>query len=438
MVRVSITITMPRLHDGQRRILERRERFATIACGRRFGKTTLAVDLAVRSALEGNPVGWFAPTYQLLAEAWRELKRRLTPVVKHVSEQEHRLELITRGVVECWSLDGPDPARGRKYARVILDEASIVKDLLPRWQEAIRPTLTDLSGDALFLGTPQGRNGFWQLYQRGISGEPDWSSHVGPTSDNPHISQIELVAAQRDLPDRVWRQEYLAEFLTDGGSVFRRVDEASVLEPVDPLPGHWYVAGADWGRDHDYTVVSVLDATTREQVFLDRFSQTEWAVQHARLVGLHDRYRLTAILAEANSFGRPAIEALQRQGLPIRPWTATNATKAALVDGLVLALERGDVRLLRDPVQVAELSAFTSEPLPSGLVRYTAPQGLHDDCVIALCLAWEAATSNAPARPAQAYAISDGSPRKPVGHTPEQREAVYRGRGVNPFERRTV
>lgn len=430
MTTTTLTLTLPRLHPGQRRVLEHRKRFAVLAIGRRAGKTTLAVDLAVRTALAGQPVGWFAPTYQLLAEAWRELKRRLAPVTRHTSEVEHRLELVTGGVVECWSLDGPDPARGRKYARVILDEASIVRDLLERWNAAIRPTLADLEGDALILGTPKGRNGFWQLYQRGISGAPDWSSHAGPTSDNPHIPPAEIEAAKRDLPDRVYRQEFLAEFLADGGSVLRRVAEAATLEPQGRIDGHWYVAGVDWGRENDYTVVSVIDATTRQQVALDRFSQIEWAIQYGRLQAMHDRYTTVAILAEHNAMGNPAVEALQRKGLPVRPWTATNATKAALVDGLALALEQGVLGLLRDEVQTAELEAYTSERLPSGLVRYTAPEGMHDDTVIALALAWEAATSTAPQREPQGYGLSAGEPRT---QSPADKTRAWRGRGVDPF-----
>lgn len=428
----TIALTLPRLHPGQRAILEHRKRMSCWALGRRWGKTTLAVDLAVRTALAGQPVGWFAPTYQLLAEAWRELKRRLAPVIRRTSEVEHRLELITGGVVECWSLDGPDPARGRKYARVILDEASIVRDLLERWNAAIRPTLTDLEGDALILGTPKGRNGFWQLYQRGVAGAPDWSSHTGPTSDNPHIPPSEIEAARRDLPDRVFRQEFLAEFLSDGGSVLRRVADAATATPQAPQAGHYYVAGVDWAREHDYTVISVIDATTKTQVHLDRYSQVEYATQIARLTAVYERYRPVALLAEANAMGGPLVEQLQRLGWPVRPWTATNATKAALVDGLALALERGDVTLLRDDVQTAELEAFTSERLPSGLVRYAAPEGLHDDCVCALFLAWEACTNTAPRREPQSYGLSAGEPRTPA---PAERAKAYRGPGVNPFEK---
>jgi hypothetical protein len=130
--------------------------------------------------------------------------------------------------------------------------------------------------------------------------------------------------------------------------------------------------------------------------------------------------------------GGPLVEQLQRLGWPVRPWTATNATKAALVDGLALALERGDVTLLRDDVQTAELEAFTSERLPSGLVRYAAPEGLHDDCVCALFLAWEACTNTAPRREPQSYGLSAGEPRTPA---PAERAKAYRGPGVNPFEK---
>lgn len=431
----TIELVMPRLHAGQRRVLEHRQRFAVLDLGRRWGKTTLEVDLAVRAALAGQTVGWFAPNYQLLAEAWRELKRRLAPVTRHTSEVEHRLELVTGGVVECWSLDGPDPARGRKYARVVIDEAGIVRGLMERWQAAIRPTLTDLRGDAVFGGTPKGRNDFWALYQRGVVGEDDWSSHRGPSSENPHLDADEIAAARRDLPDRVFRQEYEAEFLEDGAGVFRRVAEASTLQTKERQDGHWYVIGADWGREHDYTALSVIDVTTREQVCLERFSHVEWALQYGRFAALCDRYKPAMILAEENSFGNPVVEHLQRQGLPVRPWTASNATKAAVVDGLALALERGVLGLLDDPVQTAELQAYTAERLPSGLLRYTAPSGGHDDTVIALCLAWEAATSTAPSRPAVdvRFALGDARARPP---TDEERRRQLRGPGVNPFQKR--
>lgn len=431
----TIRLELPRPHPGQIRVGEHRARFAVLALGRRWGKTTYQETQLIRTALEGKPAGWFAPTFPMLAEPWRDFKRRLHPVITDQSEQEHRLQLVTGGTIQCWSLVDENPARGFKLARAVIDEAGIVAGLLERWQEAIRPTLTDLAGDALFGGTPKGRGEFWRLYQRGATGVADWSCHTGPTTENPHIDPEEVEKARLDLPDRVFRQEYLAEFIEDGSGVFRRVSEAARLQPRERRTGHWYVMGVDWAREHDYTVVSVIDATTREQVALDRFSRVEWALQHGRLVAAYERYRPAAILAEANAIGGPAIEALQRQGLPIRPWTATNATKAALVDALALALERGDLALLDDPVQTDELQAFAAERLPSGLVRYAAPEGGHDDTVIALALAWEAATSVAPAAPPTpvSYALASSAARAP---TPDQRRRSLRGAGVNPFAQR--
>jgi hypothetical protein len=430
-VTTTIRVELPRPHRGQIRVGEHRARFAVLALGRRWGKTTYQENQLIRTALAGDPAGWFAPTFPLLAEPWRDFKRRLRPVTRDVSEQEHRLELITGGTIQCWSLVDENPARGFKLKRAVIDEAGIVRGLLERWQEAIRPTLTDLQGDALFGGTPKGRNAFWQLYRRGETGVTDWSCHTGPTTENPHILASEVEKARLDLPDRVFRQEYLAEFIEDGAGVFRRVHEAAVLEPRGPVEGHWYVAGIDWGREHDYTVISVLDVTAREQVAMERYSQTEYALQMQRLQAVYDRYRPAALLAEANAMGGPLVEALQRKGWPIRPWTATNATKAAVVDQLALALDRGDVRILRDDAQTAELQAYTSERLPSGLIRYTAPEGMHDDTVIALALACEAASTAGPTPEPVAYALALGEKR----NHDDRRDRFLSRRGVNPFAR---
>jgi hypothetical protein len=87
--------------------------------------------------------------------------------------------------------------------------------------------------------------------------------------------------------------------------------------------------------------------------------------------------------------GEPVIEQLIREGLPVQPFLTTNATKASAIDALTLAFERGELRILNDPVQIGELQAFEAERLPSGLTRYGAPEGMHDDTVMALALAWQ-------------------------------------------------
>src|SRR5688500_4881102 len=121
-----LTITLPRPHPGQARVLQESSRFNAVACGRRWGKTKLGINRLVGPALEGRPVGWYSPTYKMLAEVWRETREVLRPATQRVAAQEHRLELITGGVVDMWSLDSADSSRGRKYARVVVDEAAMV------------------------------------------------------------------------------------------------------------------------------------------------------------------------------------------------------------------------------------------------------------------------------------------------------------------------
>lgn len=386
----TIDLVLPRPHEGQLRIRREARRFNAVACGRRFGKTVLGQDRLVEPALTGLPVGWFSPTYKMLAEVWRELRRTLAPVTSSVNAQLHRLELITGGVVDMWSLDNPDAARGRKYARVVIDEAAMVPALGDAWQAVIRPTLTDYEGDAWLLSTPRGRNFFWWCFQWGQDpARTDWASWQMPTLANPYIRASEVEAARRELPERTFQQEYLAAFLEDAGGVFRGAATVSTLGALEgPLPGRSYIGGVDWARSEDFTVFSVLDATTREQVAVDRFNRIDYEYQLHRFRALHDRFDVQLWIVEENSMGGPLVSRLRREGYPVRPFVTTQASKQEIIDGLALALERQELRLLADPVQLAELQAYEMERLPSGRFRYGAPEGMHDDTVMALALAW--------------------------------------------------
>jgi hypothetical protein len=121
---------------------------------------------------------------------------------------------------------------------------------------------------------------------------------------------------------------------------------------------------------------------------LERFNQIDYAVQVGRLRALCERFRPAVVVAERNSIGEPLIEQLQREGMPVQPFQTTNASKTVAIEALALAFERGEIAILADPVLVGELQAYEMERLPSGLVRYSAPAGMHDDTVMALALAW--------------------------------------------------
>jgi hypothetical protein len=126
----------------------------------------------------------------------------------------------------------------------------------------------------------------------------------------------------------------------------------------------------------------VVDLTARTVVAMERSKQVDYAVQRGRLRALSERWQPEQIIAEQNGMGLPIIEQLTRDGLRIAAFTTTNASKAQVIEALALAFERGDIRIPNHPVLAGELVAYQAERLPSGLTRYGAPSGQHDDTVI--------------------------------------------------------
>lgn len=349
-------------------------------CGRRFGKTKYGIYRACRAALEGERVGWFAPTYKYSLEAWREITHRLRPVAASVSEQEKRIELVTGGVIECWTMDTPDPARGREYHVVIIDEAGIVKDVESIWQAAILPTLARHAGRALFLGTPKGRtHGFSTMFAKGMSGEDRWASVRAPTQDNPFIPKEEIEVARAELPPGVFAQEYEGIPADDGANPFGM---SAIAERVGPMsteaPAVW---GWDFARAQDWTVGIALDPYGNVCRF-ERWQGKPWG-ETARLVA--DATRRTPCVGDSTGLGDVVVESLQSRNVPMTGFMFTPKSKQSLMERLASAIQNKQITF-PDGVIRTELDTFAYEYTAHG-VRYSAPDGLHDDCVMALALA---------------------------------------------------
>lgn len=390
----TLTVKLSELHAAQQEIVDNPARFKVVCCGRRFGKTELAIDILANAALDGQRMAYFVPTYKMMGDVWKRLKQVLADVISYKNETDKRIELMTGGYIECWSMEAVESVRGRKYHGLIVDEAALVPNLQDSWSEALTPLLTDYKGRAWFFSTPKGHNDFWRLWTRGFDDLFDtWQAWQYPTVTNPYIDPNEIELQRQSLPQRSFEQEYLAAFVEDAGGVFRGVSQVATLSPTPPGKGD-YVMGVDWAKSHDFTVLSIIDTTTMRQVYTDRFNQVSWAYQRQRLADAINKYRVRYVLAESNSIGEPNIEQLQREGLPVHGFQTTGLTKTPLIDDLALAIERQQLQLLQDPIQTAELQAYQMERLPSGKFRYNAPDGGHDDTVIALALAYRAATQS--------------------------------------------
>ena len=332
---------------------------------------------------------WIVPNYKNGRALWRYASNVCAPLANvgkmSISKSERVITTDAGGFFGIYSADNIDAVRSEAFNLVVGDEAARISD--DGWNDAVRPTLADADGDEILISTPKGKNWFYYEFMRGQAGDHGYKSWTAPTNANPMLTiQKAFQLAKLRVPERTYLQEWMAQFVDDG-TIFRNVNDLSVLAPQEPAGGRQYVIGVDWGRSNDATVFCVMDTHSREQVYLDRMTDTDFSMQRERLMALSQKYNKAFVLAESNSIGQPNIEMLQDRKVPINGFTTTNATKAQIIQSLELAFEQKTIKLLNNSIQIAELMAFESEKLPSGLVRYGAPEGMHDDTVMALALA---------------------------------------------------
>lgn len=232
-----IAIQLPMLHSEQQAIKDHPARYKIVACGRRFGKSFLGIDVAVHRLLAGGLVGWFAPDYKKQAEVYRQIEKLLADAIKASNKTDMRIELVTGGVIEFWSMQDSDCGRSRFYDDVVIDEAGLCLELADRWREAIRATLMDREGRAWILGTPKPPKSvqlkdyaFFEFYQRGLKGESGWMSFHKPSGSNPFLkpSEIEEMRHEPGMTKRIARQEIDAEFLGESDEALWNME---LIEP---------------------------------------------------------------------------------------------------------------------------------------------------------------------------------------------------------------
>jgi len=382
------------------------KRFNWLSAGRRWRKTTLVMAIAVESALKRKRIIWGAPTYNQVRIGFNETRQAAAGIADfNVSRME--VTFPGGGVILFRSLDNPDNARGETADGVVIDETADVAGAA--WYEVLRPMLIDTGGWLWAIGTPKGRNWFyiehstaqdkpdaiaWQVPTLGVridNGKLVRSYHP---MENPHVPFDEVENLWRTMSERAFQQEILAQFIETSGGVFRGVMACATAKPETGRRGDTvYVAGLDWALSYDFTVLSIINVNTRELVYLDRYNGVDYSMQRQRIKAACDRFGIAGMIAEANAMGKPNNDELRRMGLPVRDFVTTNATKADAIESLAAAFEQGNIRILDDPTLIAELQAYEVERLPSGMVRYSAPDSMHDDMVVSLALAWHGASA---------------------------------------------
>ena len=376
-------------------------RFRVICTGRRFGKTyCLAGELLNWARKNGGEYGWVAPTYNVAdrgIEAFREVGGNVMRVFGRAPSRVELPGMAGYPPSRIWflSADNADSIRGFGFKGLVIDEAaSIPKDV---WNYVLRPTISQTLGWAVFVSTPKGRNWFYDMFTRGLDpNEQDYASFTFPSKASPFFPEKEWDDARRTLPEDVFRQEYMAEFLEDNAGVFRGVDHCLCDPAFDvSVPAH-VVIGCDVAKHTDWTVLVAMDAVSGRCFAMDRFNQLDWPIQKERIVSFARRYGGRVIM-DATGIGDPIYDDLKRVLPCVTPFKLSQGSKTELIQRLIVAVEQVQVGWPASwEVLTSEMKRYEYNIGPSGGLSYNAPSGFHDDCVIALALAnhgrWEAST----------------------------------------------
>ena len=233
-------------------------RFVTVCAGRRFGKTFLAVISLIQAAIKApNQNVWYvAPTYGAAKEiCWTMLINSIpAEYIAKTNETALTVRLINGSYIALKGAEKPNNLRGRALDHCVLDEFA---DMRPEtWYEVIRASLSDRQGTAMFIGTPKGRNHFYDIWAKAKDGADDWESFQYTTLDGGNVPVEEIEAARNDLDERTFKQEYCAEFVTYSGLIYYGFSrELSVVECADN--GGTLHIGMDFNLDPMSAVICI-------------------------------------------------------------------------------------------------------------------------------------------------------------------------------------
>lgn len=360
---------------------------------RRAGKTSLAVNKLIYEAIlnPGKVYFYIAPTIRQAKDiVWKapNMLSQYLPMVAVEKKNEVELTIYFKNgaQIHVKGADNPDSLRGMNPFGVVIDEYAQIKKEL--YDEIIAPVLAENGGWVWFIGTPKGKNHFYEKYSMAFA-NPSWQAVILRSKDSKIIPQEILDELKKNgMSQRTYEQELECMFHDTEGVVFRRVKE-NVEDCLNaPISDHQYAIGVDLARLQDFTSIDVLDRHTWKIVYRERFNQIDWNLQKARIESVARRYNNARLKIDSTGVGDPIVQDLQKIGLAVEPVRFTNVIKREMIETLIIALEQDKLKIPNDPVLIDELVSFTCDINErTGTVYYSAPQGLHDDCVISLALA---------------------------------------------------
>lgn len=286
-----------KLHKNQKEIARDTHRFRVVNCGRRFGKTTLAIEEMIGVAVAKNDrrIVYYAPTRDDARDiVWNALIKRCDSIISYINSSRLELKIKTQEKGESlialygWeSVQERGKGRGLSNDFIVLDEVAQYRNFWIGWEEVLSPTLIDTKGSALFISTPKGFNHFYDLFN--LEGKnKDFKSFKFTSFDNPHIPQEELERERQTKTETRFEQEFLANFKKTEGLVYKEFDRLRHVTDAEPSRVVKVMAGIDWGWTNPASVHRIREDGDRhywiDQEFYKTHHSTEQIVEYVKLL----------------------------------------------------------------------------------------------------------------------------------------------------------
>jgi hypothetical protein len=394
-------------HKGQEEVLKCTNNEIIICAGRGWGKSAICGYIIVEFFLnqlylirerkaDHCKIWVVAGSYELTGKVFEYVVKFLLAYDKQFSKyisggqggRPYQLKISESIWIQCKSSSEANSLLGERVDLEIVDEAELVPENI--YYQNIKPSISSQGGRVYYIGTPRGRGWFKEkffiLKEKG-------ASFNFPSTAGMHYTEETITELRKTTPDMLFRQEYLAEFIDDAGTVFRNIGGILEDNSTDAIPGHHYIMGVDLAESEDWTVISVFDCDTKKEVHLDRFQKRDYPLQKKQIIAKACRYNNARVIMDVTGVGRPIYEDIMNEGVFVEDFTFTGKSKEELIGRLIVAVEEKQIRLLPVKEATDEMEAFEFKfrdektGLPLKNIKYGAPQGYHDDVVCSRALA---------------------------------------------------
>lgn len=407
-------------HDKQKEIhlaLRKIEKnfFTIVVAGRQSGKSHLLRFQGEAWANESgakNLIWYVCPSENQAKKVYREMVEDMLPLglikSKMQSKGDIHIETNSGSKIEFKSAGSEDTLRGNSVTHLICDEFAFFKKEV--FTDILLPTMGVKGLKVVIASTPKGKNFFHELWMRGVVGSatfnPDYKSFKFTSLDNPYAKPSVLESIKASLPEPIYRQEILAEWI-DSASIFQHIQELAVMNSNSvSIVGESYFVGCDIALINDYTVICVLNSKG-EQVYMDRFNNTDINEVVGRVRRVHDIFKPKKLVIESNNQGLPVIILLRTQGIKVQEFDTQGQSKVDLINNLIASFSGKEIRILNDEQVKNEFDSFIFKFTDSGKVQFEAGHG-HDDIVMATAIAWHGYASSTSS--GQYYVLSSTTP----------------------------